>query len=105
MKFSDLIFLPHPKLPGIKQARLDFKDGHWLSIVGGNPDISDINVKLLNSIKPISGDGISTFELLTSEDIDTKDFLTIDEINKILEYFFTKHGSLKAESLTRKDLN
>lgn len=47
--FKDLIFNPHPVVPGGVQAKMDLKNGYSISVVGGG--------------RGLYGDGLRTFEV------------------------------------------
>ena len=63
--FDDLVFKPRKHFGGI-QATMKFPNGHKISVVGG--------------VKGLHGDGVKTFEIWRSCDIDVKGYLTKDEI-------------------------
>ena len=63
--FDDLVFKNRPLFGGI-QAIMEFPNGHKISVVGG--------------VKGLHGDGVDTFEIWRSCDLDIKGYLTKDEI-------------------------
>ena len=63
--FDDLVFKNRPLFGGV-QATMEFPNGHKISVVGG--------------VKGLHGDGVDTFEIWRSCDLDIKGYLTKDEI-------------------------
>lgn len=64
--FDDLVFRPRGFFSGI-QSIIEFPNGHRMSIVGGG--------------KGLYGDGVDTFEIWRSCDLDVKGHLTKDEVS------------------------
>jgi hypothetical protein len=65
--FKDLKFTPHPNGMGGVQAKMDFDNGHRISVVGGS--------------EGLYGDGVNTFEIWRSCDSDVKGYLTPEEVS------------------------
>jgi hypothetical protein len=72
--FEDLVFKTHPTIgaPAVS-ASLDFKNGGWISVVGGS--------------SYLHGDGKNTFEVMSSEtNGDVLSYLTREEVeNEMLK--------------------
>ena len=70
--FRDLEFKPHPNNYGLYdkgvQAKLNFDNGHWISVIGG--------------AMGMYGDGVNTFEIWRSCDSDVKGYLTPEEVTE-----------------------
>jgi hypothetical protein len=67
IQFDDIVFTPHTMIPGGVQARVDFEDGSFVSIVGGPTGVY--------------GDGKTTFEVWYSDDEDPRGWQSIEDIN------------------------
>ena len=65
-RFSDLVFKPH-RLPGAVRARLNFPNGHYISVVGG---------------PGLYGDGIDTFEIWRSDQDDVQGYLSKGDVTQ-----------------------
>lgn len=65
-RFSDLVFKPH-RLPGAVRARLNFPNGHYISVVGG---------------PGLYGDGIDTFEIWRSDQDDVQGYLSKGDVTR-----------------------
>ncbi len=69
-RFGDLVFKPH-HIPGAVRARLNFPNGHYISVVGG---------------PHLYGDGINTFEIWGSDADEPEGYLSKDEVtNRMLD--------------------
>jgi hypothetical protein len=69
-RFNNLVFKPH-RLPGAVRARLNFPNGHYISVVGG---------------PHLYGDGVDTFEIWGSDSDDPEGYLTkADVTNRMLD--------------------
>lgn len=69
-RFGDLVFKPH-HIPGAVRARLNFPNGHYISVVGG---------------PHLYGDGINTFEIWGSDADEPEGYLSKDEVtDRMLE--------------------
>lgn len=66
IEFSDVKFTPHTIIPEGVQARVEFPNGTYASIVGGKSGVY--------------GDGKTTFEIWFSDEDDPRAWQTIDEI-------------------------
>lgn len=66
--FNDLVFGTHPRGVG-KQAIMEFDNGHKISVVGGEA-------------MGLYGDGITTWEIWRSCDVDVKGYLTSGEVTE-----------------------
>lgn len=73
--FSDLVFKPHPNNyffdESSVRAYIEFDNGHWVSVVGGNKNSG------------LRGNGLSTFELgypLDDDHIDIFSYLSIEQV-------------------------
>ena len=82
LTFDKLTFIKHRSANGGKQSRIDFVNGHWVSIVGG--------------AFGLYGNGVDTFELFTSEHDDIEAWAKIGRINEVLQDMQEKHGVIKA---------
>jgi hypothetical protein len=72
--FKDLNFKHHPSIPITEyavSAYIEFPDGKWISVVGGD------NVGLY-------GNGKTSFEVYSSEMEDPEGWLSIEDVNDIL---------------------
>jgi len=69
--FEDLVFNPHPHAKGGVQAIMKFQNGHSISVVGGS-----------NGYLRLYGDGVTTFEIWTSDNNDVVGWLTPDEVTQ-----------------------
>lgn len=65
--FDDLEFQTHTVIPGGKQAKLEFKDGSNVSVIGGSMGCY--------------GDGDITFEVWYSDDEEPRGWQSIEDIN------------------------
>jgi len=69
-RFGDLVFKPH-HIPGAVRARLNFPNGHYISVVGG---------------PHLYGDGVNTFEIWGSDADEPEGYLSKDEVtNRMLD--------------------
>lgn len=69
-KFGDLVFKPH-HIPGAVRARLNFPNGHYISVVGG---------------PHLYGDGVDTFEIWGSDADEPEGYLSKAEVtDRMLE--------------------
>ena len=69
-RFNNLVFKPH-HIPGAVRARLNFPNGHYISVVGG---------------PHLYGDGVNTFEIWGSDADEPEGYLTkIDVTNRMLD--------------------
>lgn len=69
-RFSDLVFKPH-HIPGAVRARLNFPNGHYISVVGG---------------PHLYGDGVDTFEIWGSDTDEPEGYLSKSEVtDRMLE--------------------
>ena len=69
-QFEDLVFQPHTVIPSWKQARLSFKDGTKVSVIGGNSNMS------------FYGNGDTTFGVWFSDEEDPRGQQSRENINK-----------------------
>lgn len=82
ISFDQLAFKDHAMFENVKHCRIEFKNKHFVSILGGN------NFS-------VYGDGVNDFEVFTSELQENKQDVVIAEIpkvNQILAEFCKKHG-------------
>jgi hypothetical protein len=66
--FDDLEFQPHTVIPSGKQAKLEFKDGSNVSVIGGSMGCY--------------GNGDTTFEVWYSDEEDPRGWQSREDINK-----------------------
>jgi hypothetical protein len=81
--FNDLKFKPHPVGMGGKLAQMELSNGYKISVVGGR--------------QGLYGDGETTFEvaifdrtgemIMLSEDDQVLGWMTIDEVNEIIQKY------------------
>jgi hypothetical protein len=88
-RFGDLVFKPH-HIPGAVRARLNFPNGHYISVVGG---------------PHLYGDGVDTFEIWGSDTEDPEGYLTkADVTNRMIELQnlppLEGNGTFKKEPIT-----
>ena len=68
LTFEDLKFNPHSTITGAIHAKINFENGHRISVVGGGFGIH--------------GDGVNTFEIWRSCDEDVQNYLTKEEVTQ-----------------------
>lgn len=93
-RFRDLVFKPH-RLPDAVQARLNFPNGHYISVVGG---------------PHMYGDGVDTFEIWGSDTSEPEGYLTkADVTNRMFELQnlppLEGEGSFKIGPITESEEN
>lgn len=69
--FKDLVFKPHMLGRGAIHAKMDLPNDKWVSVVGGGVGLY--------------GDGVNTFEVMTSDNTyDVFSYLTKEEVDNVL---------------------
>lgn len=91
-RFGDLVFKPH-HITGAVRARLNFPNGHYISVVGG---------------PHLYGDGVDTFEIWGSDTEDPEGYLTkADVTNRMIELQnlppLEGNGTFKKEPITESE--
>jgi hypothetical protein len=84
MKFDTTMMTNHP-LEGVKQFKVRFQNGKFVSVIGGYSDLLNVN-----------GDGKTTFEVYMSSDEtnnnDLECYVDIERVNTILSDFVKNFG-------------
>lgn len=78
--FKDLEFEAHEVIEGAVQARINFSNGEWISVVGGGLGLY--------------GNGTTSFEIMSSStsknDSGVKGYLSKNQVDRHIKYLQTK---------------